>query len=173
VVAEKDAFITALKGLVEKLEGQVGRYRHAKFGPKSEKLDPAQLEPALEGAPSRRHWFKPNGERKPRSPKRRRKLLLSRKRLRPARLTRTRQRPRVPRKVRSLPDHLPRVECVVEPDSIVWSPLERHWSERQWRRGCGDRVRIGEDRTERLDPPRANSPPDCALILVDPRRAIG
>jgi len=102
VVAEKDAFITALKGLVEKLEGQVGRYRHAKFGPKSEKLDPAQLEPALEGAPSRRHWFKPNGERKPRSPKRRRKLLLSRKRLRPARLTRTRQRPRVPRKARAL-----------------------------------------------------------------------
>ena len=48
MVAEKDAFITELKGLVEKLEGQVGQYRHAKFGPKSEKLDPAQLELALE-----------------------------------------------------------------------------------------------------------------------------
>lgn len=48
VGAEKDAFITELTALVEKLEGQVGQYRHAKFGPKSEKLDPAQLELALE-----------------------------------------------------------------------------------------------------------------------------
>ena len=48
VVAEKDAFITELKELIAKLEGQVGQYRHAKFGPKSEKLDPAQLELALE-----------------------------------------------------------------------------------------------------------------------------
>ncbi|MBM2438638.1 transposase, partial [Marivita cryptomonadis] len=48
VGAEKDAFITELKALIEKLEGQVGQYRHAKFGPKSEKLDPAQLELALE-----------------------------------------------------------------------------------------------------------------------------
>ena len=48
VVAEKDAFITDLKALIEKLEGQVQDYRRAKFGPKSEKLDPAQLELALE-----------------------------------------------------------------------------------------------------------------------------
>ncbi|WP_218139845.1 transposase, partial [Loktanella fryxellensis] len=48
VGAEKDAFITELTALIEKLEGQVGQYRHAKFGPKSEKLDPAQLELALE-----------------------------------------------------------------------------------------------------------------------------
>ncbi len=48
VVAEKDAFITELKALIEKLEGQVQDYRRTKFGPKSEKLDPAQLELALE-----------------------------------------------------------------------------------------------------------------------------
>ena len=48
VVAEKDTFITELKALIDKLQGQVGQYRHAKFGPKSEKLDPAQLELALE-----------------------------------------------------------------------------------------------------------------------------
>ncbi len=48
VVAEKEAFITELKDLIEKLEGQVGQYRQAKFGSKSEKLDPAQLELALE-----------------------------------------------------------------------------------------------------------------------------
>ena len=48
VVAGKDAFITELKELVATLEGQVGQYRHARFGPKSEKLDPAQMELALE-----------------------------------------------------------------------------------------------------------------------------
>jgi len=41
VVAGKDAFITELNDLIAKLEGQLGQYRHAKFGPKSEKLDPA------------------------------------------------------------------------------------------------------------------------------------
>ncbi len=40
VVADKDAFITELKELIAKLEGQVGQCRHAKFGPESEKLDP-------------------------------------------------------------------------------------------------------------------------------------
>ena len=48
VVAEKEAFITELKTLIEKLEGQVQDYRRTKFGPKSEKLDPSQLELALE-----------------------------------------------------------------------------------------------------------------------------
>ena len=32
VVAEKEAFITGLKDLIEKLQGQVGQYRHARFG---------------------------------------------------------------------------------------------------------------------------------------------
>lgn len=40
VVAEKDAFITQLKELIEKLESQVQDYRRTKFGAKSEKLDP-------------------------------------------------------------------------------------------------------------------------------------
>src|ERR1700709_1465931 len=48
VVAEKDVFIAELKELIETLEGQVHEYRRAKFGPKSEKLDPAQMELALE-----------------------------------------------------------------------------------------------------------------------------
>lgn len=38
VVAEKDALITELKALIKKHEGQIGQYRHATFGPKSEKL---------------------------------------------------------------------------------------------------------------------------------------
>jgi transposase len=38
-----------------------------------------------------------------------------------------------------LPEHLDRIEVVIEPDSIT-CPC-----------GCGQMVRIGEDRTERLD----------------------
>ena len=44
-----------------------------------------------------------------------------------------------PRKPRTLPEGLPRVERVIEPDTIV-CPC-----------GCGDMVKIGEDRSERLD----------------------
>ena len=40
VVSEKEGLIATLKELIEKLEGQVEQYRRAKFGPKSEKLDP-------------------------------------------------------------------------------------------------------------------------------------
>jgi len=74
VVAGKDAFIAGLTGPIAKPEGQVQDYRRARFGPKSEKPDPAQLELAPEGEPLRRHRFKPDGERKPRSPKPRRRL---------------------------------------------------------------------------------------------------
>ena len=55
----------------------------------------------------------------------------------------------------SLPKHLPRVEEVIEPDTQICV--------------CGGGLHcIGEEVSERLDPPRANSPPDCLLILVDP-----
>ncbi|WP_339115112.1 IS66 family transposase [Thioclava sp. GXIMD2076] len=50
-----------------------------------------------------------------------------------------------------LPAGLPRIERVLEPASLDWSPLSRHRSKRRWRRGCGRMHRIGEDRTERLD----------------------
>lgn len=125
-MAEKEAFITELKALIEKLEGQVQDYRRTKFGPKSEKLGPAQLELALEDLETaiaetqaqiadledRMAASEPDPEKR---------------------------NPRAPRKARTLPESLPRVERVVEPDSIV-CPC-----------GCGDMVRIGEDRTERLD----------------------
>jgi len=41
--------------------------------------------------------------------------------------------PRKPRKPRALPENLPRVERVIEPDSIAWSPLERHRRSDRWR----------------------------------------
>ncbi|TWH02353.1 transposase [Ochrobactrum sp. J50] len=99
VVPEKDVFIAELKELIEKLEGQVQEYRRTKFGPKSEQLDPAQMELTLE------YLETAIGETQ----------------------------------ARALPADLPRVEHVIEPLSSA-CPC-----------GCGDMVRIGKDKTERLD----------------------
>ncbi|SPL62709.1 IS66 family transposase [Ochrobactrum soli] len=132
VVSEKDAFIAELKELIETLEGQVHDYRRTKFGPKSEKLDPAQMELALEdletaiaetqariAAVEKKIEASADDPEKAGDPDK----AVSRKE----------------RKARALPEHLPRVERVIEPESIV-CPC-----------GCGNMVRIGEDRTERLD----------------------
>lgn len=132
VVAEKDAFISELKELIERLEGQVHDYRRTKFGPKSEKLDPAQMDLALEdletaiaetqariAAVEQKIEASADDPEKAGDPDK----AVSRKE----------------RKARALPEHLPRVERVIEPESIV-CPC-----------GCGNMVRIGEDRTERLD----------------------
>ena len=55
-------------------------------------------------------------------------------------MTKPRKKRRSPqRNLGNLPDHLERIEQVIEPDSI------------QCPCGCGEMVRIGEDRTERLD----------------------
>ena len=126
VVAEKDAFITELKELIAKLEGQVGQYRHAKFGPKSEKLDPAQLELALEDLETAIAETQAQ-------------IAALEDKIAASAADPDKAAPRAPRKARALPEHLPRIERVIEPDSIT-CPC-----------GCGDMVRIGEDRTERLD----------------------
>ncbi|MDZ4137696.1 MAG: IS66 family transposase [Erythrobacter sp.] len=126
VVAEKDAFITELKALIEKLEGQVQDYRRAKFGPKSEKLDPTQLELALEDLETAIAETQAQ-------------IAAVEEKIAASATDPEKVAPRAPRKARALPESLPRVERVIEPDSIV-CPC-----------GCGDMVRIGEDRTERLD----------------------
>ena len=126
VGAEKDAFITELTALVEKLEGQVGQYRHAKFGPKSEKLDPAQLELALEDLETAIAETQAQ-------------IAAVEDKIAASAADPGKAAPRAPRKARTLPEHLPRIERVIEPDSIV-CPC-----------GCGDMVRIGEDRADRLD----------------------
>ncbi|SNR45659.1 IS66 family transposase [Puniceibacterium sediminis] len=126
VVAEKDAFITELKKLIEKLEGQVQEYRRAKFGPKSEKLDPAQLELALEDLETAIAETQAQ-------------IAAVEEKIAASAADPERATPRKERKTRALPQSLPRVERVIEPDSIA-CPC-----------GCGDMVRIGEDRTERLD----------------------
>ena len=119
VVAEKEAFITELKALIEKLEGQVQDYRRTKFGPKSEKLDPAQLELALEDLETA------IAETQAQIAAVEDRIAASA--TDPEKVTR-----RAPRKARALPEGLPRVEQVIEPDSVVCP------------RRCGNMVRIGE-----------------------------
>jgi hypothetical protein len=121
---EKDAFITDLKVLIEKLEGQVQQYRHAKFGPKSEKLDPAQLELALEDLETA-------------IAETQEQIAAVEEKIAASEPDPEKRKPRAPRKARALPEHLSRVERLLEPDSIV-CPC-----------GCGDMVRIGEGEPSR------------------------
>ncbi|ASV84188.1 transposase C of IS166 homeodomain protein [Ochrobactrum quorumnocens] len=117
VVAEKDVFITDLQELIEKLEGQVQEYRRTKFGPKSEKLVPAQMELTLEdleGAIAETQARITAVEEK-----------MAASTLSPDEAA----SPRKERKAGALPAGLRRVERVIEPLSIAC--------------GCGDMVRIG------------------------------
>jgi transposase len=126
VVAEKDAFISELKELIEKLESQVQDYRRTKFGPKSEKLDPTQMELALEDLETAIAETQAQ-------------IAFVEEKIAASAVDPAKAVPRKERKARALPQGLPRVERVIEPDSIA-CPC-----------GCGNMVRIGEDRTERLD----------------------
>lgn len=136
VVAEKDAFISELKELIEKLEGQVHDYRRTRFGPKSEKLDPTQMELALEDLETAIAETQAQ-------------IAFVEDKIAASAVDPEKAVPRKVRKVRALPEHLPRVERVIEPDSIA-CPC-----------GCGDMVRIGEDKTERLD-----QIPACYQVIV-------
>jgi len=121
--AEKGALVITLTALVEKLETQVADYKRTKFGPKSEKLTSDQMELALEDQEMAIAETQAEIEivqaKRDKTPKD--------------------KAPPKPRKPRTLPEGLPRVERVIEPDSIV-CPC-----------GCGDMVKIGEDRSQRLD----------------------
>jgi transposase len=142
VVAEKDVFIAELKELIERLEGQVHDYRRTKFGPKSEKLDPAQMELALEDLVTA------IAETQARIAAVEKKIEAGA--INPGEVgDPDKAVSRKERKARALPEHLPRVERVIEPESIV-CPC-----------GCGNMVRIGEDRTERLD-----RVPACYEVIV-------
>lgn len=124
--AEKDAFINDLKALIEKLEGKIRQYRHAKFGPKSEKLDPVQLELALDDLETAIAETQAQ-------------IAAVEEKIAASEPDPEKRKPRAPRKARALPEYLPRVERLFKPHSIACQC------------GCGDMVRIGEDKTERLD----------------------
>ncbi len=140
VVAQKVAFFAELKELVATLEGQIQQHRRATFGPKSEKLDPAQLELALEDLETA------IAETEARIAAVEEKFAASA----------SDPETQASRKARALPEGLPHVERVIEPDSIA-CPCS-----------CGDMVRIGGDRTERLDyiPARYQ-----VIVTVRPRYA--
>jgi transposase len=125
VVAEKTLLIADLKALVAKLEGQVAQHKRAMFGPKSERLDPAQLQLALEDIETA---IAETQEEIAKVEEKIDNLDDPEKKV-----------PREPRKPRALPENLPRIERVIEP-GIIACPC-----------GCGDMVRIGEDRSERID----------------------
>lgn len=119
---EKGALVITLTALVEKLETQVADYKRTKFGPKSEKLTPDQLELALEDQEMAIAETQAEIEN-----------------VQAALEKKSQNKSKAPRKPRTLPEGLPRVERVIEPDTIA-CPC-----------GCGDMVKIGEDRSERLD----------------------
>ena len=100
--------------------------RRTKFGPKSEKLHPDQLELALE-------------DQETAIAETQQQIDAVQDKIDQLDKTAKDKKPRKPRKPRSLPTNLPRVERVIEPDSIA-CPC-----------GCGDMVKIGEDRSNRLD----------------------
>lgn len=103
-----------------RLEHLLRELRRTMFGKKSEKLHPDQLRLALEeleGALAEAEEAAP--QRTTQAPRPR--------------------RPAPERNLGHLPEHLPRIEQVIEPEST------------QCPCGCGEMARIGEDRTERLD----------------------
>ena len=123
---------TRMKELLEELEPLLKQLRLARFGPKSEKLDPDQLQMCFEdieqsiAATKEKHGEKSaSGEEPEETP------ATGKRRGRP-----TKEEAPVRR---SLPKDLPRIEERIEPDDLT-CPC-----------GCGQMVQIGEDRSERLD----------------------
>jgi len=110
--------IGELEALNLRLEYLVKELRQALYGKKSERFDPEQLDLLLEDletalAKTEAEADARGGRRAPRAP--------------------------AQRNIGHLPDHLERIERVIEPQSLH-CPC-----------GCGEMARIGEDRTERLD----------------------
>ena len=103
---------------IERLEKLVAAFRHAAFGRRSEKSDPDQFELALEDLETAIAAIHAEEDAEDRAAK----------------------RPAKPRAANrgSLPKHLPRIEKVIEPESLICA--------------CGGCLHcIGEDRAEQLD----------------------
>ena len=104
------------------LERMLKNERHARFGAKSEKLNADQTHLPFEDIDVVQGMLEVASEEAEKA---------------------TRKGPRKPKPRQStkgnLPDHLPRIETVIEPDSTL-CPC-----------GCGEMAKVGEDRTDRLD----------------------
>ena len=132
-LAETEAALADAVEAQRRLESIVGELRREKFGRKSEKLDPEQFNLPLEDVEMAQGVLKAAQEKARRALKGQGSA----------------ERGTPNRNRGHLPKHLPRVERIIEPATTLWSPLERHWSERQWRRGCGDMHKIGEGEPSR------------------------
>jgi len=145
--------LAASKDTVERLRLLVKEYERARFGKRSEKFDPDQLQLVLEDIEIEIAEAQEREEDRAR------------------RSGRPVARGRAGRAARAFPAHLPRVERVIEPASLT-CPC-----------GCGLMVRIGEDRSCRLDVtpaqyrvietvrPRYACPKGCAGVAQAPAPA--
>ncbi len=113
--------LAASKETVERLQLLIKEYERARFGKRSEKFDPDQLQLVLEDIEIAIAETQESEDDR------------ARRSGRPA------ARQRTGRAARAFPAHLPRVVRVIEPSSLA-CPC-----------GCGEMVRIGEDRSSRLD----------------------
>ncbi len=130
----RNAELAALNARLEHLAKEM---RRARFGPRSEKLDPDQLELAFEDIETAMAEAQEKHDTATAAPGQARPVPQS-------------------RGSRALPKDLPREERVIEPESLT-CPC-----------GCGDMVRIGEDRSERLDITPAQF---RVLVTIRPRYA--
>ena len=145
--------LAASKETVERLRLLVKEYERARFGKRSEKFDPDQLQLVLEDIEIAIAEVQEREDDRAR------------------RSGRPSTRERAGRAARAFPAHLPRVERVIEPASLA-CPC-----------GCGLMVRIGEDRSSRLDVtpaqyrvietvrPRYACPKGCAGVAQAPAPA--
>jgi transposase len=130
-----------LKEVKARLEYLVHELRRARFGPRSEKLDPDQQQLAFEDIEIAIAEVQESVGRRAGTP------------------DETADEGNVPhpqRRSRALPKELPRLEQVIEPPSIA-CPC-----------GCGSMVKIGEDRSERLDVTPAQF---RVIVTIRPRYA--
>ena len=137
-LATENAFLKEVK---VRLEYLVHELRRARFGPRSEKLDPDQQQLAFEDIEIAIAEVQESVGRRAGTPD--------------ATADETNlEHPQ--RRSRALPKELPRIEQVIEPPSIA-CPC-----------GCGSMVKIGEDRSERLDVAPAQF---RVIVIVRPRYA--
>lgn len=114
--------VAELKDINKRLEHLVAELNHAVHGKRSEKLSEDERQLAFEDLETATSEVEARKETSAFSER-------AKKRTKPA----------ARRNIGNLPDHLPRIEQVIEPDSLE-CPC-----------GCGEMHRIGEDRSERLD----------------------
>lgn len=120
LTAAQEVLIAELKHLTARQEHLIAELRHARFGKKSEKLSEDERQLAFEDLEIAAAEAQEAIDRLPAPDGKHRRN--------PAKRNRG-----------NLPAHLPRIEQVIEPDSMVCTC------------GCTKLVAIGEDRSERLD----------------------